>query len=368
MNIMNRLKIMPAYLLVVLFFLYLLNLIVYKTALIIFNISGTSFLIMGILAVLGLSFIFSLLLGIKFYNIFTRTYYLISMIWMGFLGYFFIASVLYILEISYLNGPSRFSALILFGVVIIIGTYGVFHAKKIYIKKINVKIPKLPSLWVGKKVVWISDLHIGQINGKKYVQEVVNKIKNISPDILFIGGDFFDGSISEEVLNCISPFRQLEIPLGIYFVAGNHESYQDSELFFDKIKEMGIIILDNEKKIIDNLQIIGVNFTDTAKENNFRKVLNDLKIEKEIPSILLKHEPKYIKVAEEAGVSFQISGHTHQAQQWPFKYIAYFTYGRFTYGLKKLKNMQVYTSSGVGTWGPPMRVGTNSEIVIFNFV
>ncbi len=368
MNIMNRIKIMPAYMLVILFFLYLINLVIYKVLLVVFNINGNSFLMVGILSFLGLSFIFSLLLGIRYYNIFTRVYYLISMIWMGFLGYFFLASVISILEILYLGNQSRLFAFILFGMIILIGIYGIFHARKIYIKKIDIKISKLSHLWIGKKVVWISDLHIGQINGKKYAQEVVDKIKNISPEIVFIGGDLFDGPISEGVLDCISPFAELEVPLGIFFVAGNHESYRNSNLFFKKIKEMGIKILDNEKIVIDGLQIVGVNFTDTAKENDFREVLDSLKIETEIPSILLKHEPKYIKIAEEKGVSFQISGHTHQAQQWPFQYIANFTYGRFAYGLKTLKDMQIYTSSGVGTWGPPMRVGTNSEIVVFNFV
>lgn len=80
---------------------------------------------------------------------------------------------------------------------------------------------------------------------------------------------------------------------------------------------------------------------------------------------MLKHEPKDLSVAQEAGISLQISGHTHKAQLWPLEYIAQLSYKGYAYGLKRLENMYVYTSSGVGIWGPPMRVGTTDEIVLF---
>ena len=99
----------------------------------------------------------------------------------------------------------------------------------------------------------------------------------------------------------------------------------------------------------------------------FKNVLGGLSFDPRRPSVLLKHEPKDIHIAEEAGISFQISGHTHKAQIWPFNYVTSIIYKRFAYGLQKFKKMQVYTSSGIGTWGPPMRLGSDSEIVIFSF-
>ena len=92
-----------------------------------------------------------------------------------------------------------------------------------------------------------------------------------------------------------------------------------------------------------------------------------LAIDRAKPSILLKHEPSNLPVAQEAGINLMVSGHTHQGQLWPMEYVARWSYKGFAYGLKKLGEMQVFVSSGTGTWGPPMRVGTYGEIVVFIF-
>ena len=99
----------------------------------------------------------------------------------------------------------------------------------------------------------------------------------------------------------------------------------------------------------------------------FKDTIAKLAIDREKVSILLKHEPKDVDIAQEAGISLQISGHTHKAQLWPLGYIAQLIYRNFSYGLKRFKDMAIYVSSGTGTWGPPMRVGTDSEIVLFTF-
>ena len=96
--------------------------------------------------------------------------------------------------------------------------------------------------------------------------------------------------------------------------------------------------------------------------------MNNLKINKDKASILLKHEPKNLKVAEDAGISFQISGHTHKGQQWPFNYLTNLMYKGYGYGLKKHGSMIVYVSSGTGGWGPPLRVGSDYEIVEITFI
>ncbi len=86
------------------------------------------------------------------------------------------------------------------------------------------------------------------------------------------------------------------------------------------------------------------------------------------PSILLNHVPNRLPLAEHAGVSLQLSGHTHGGgQMFPFNLITRRAFGKFTYGLQRFGELQVYTSSGAGTWGPPMRVGTHSEIVLLTF-
>ncbi len=197
---------------------------------------------------------------------------------------------------------------------------------------------------------------------------MVRKIQNISPDIVFIGGDIFDGSKSPEILKFTSPLRELSAPLGIYSITGNHEEFGDSSDFVAAVKMANIHILRNEMINIGELQIIGVDYRNASNKERFQKILSDLQIDKNKASILLKHEPKDIDVAQKEGVSLQISGHTHGAQQWPFGYLAKLIYGQFAYGLNRIGDTQVYTSSGMGTWGPPIRVGTDSEIVVFTFL
>jgi uncharacterized protein len=84
-------------------------------------------------------------------------------------------------------------------------------------------------------------------------------------------------------------------------------------------------------------------------------------------SILLTHAPDHPDIAEAAGFSLQLSGHTHLGQYIPFTWMVRRIYGRFAYGLSRIGQMQVFTSSGAGTWGPPLRLGSNSEIVILRF-
>ncbi len=347
--------------------LFIATFIVYDALILTFGVPEFSIWIAGTLGILTLSILLSLILGSRHYNAFTRAYYRASMIWMGLFGYLFIGALFLLFTALYFIEPSQLLSATLFFLISAIIAYGILHAQKLVVKNITITLPSLPESWRGKKALWISDLHIGQIYGEKRVAQIVENIKKVSPNIVFIGGDLYDGSITTHIVNAIEPFRKLSIPSGIYFVAGNHEGHGDRNLFFKKIKEVGITILNDEKIILDGLQLIGVDFESTTKKTDFQAVLDRLHIDRNLPSILLKHEPRYVELAEKAGISFQISGHTHRAQQWPFEYLAKLTYGRFAYGLQKLENMWTYTSSGAGTWGPPIRVGTDCEIVVFTF-
>jgi hypothetical protein len=112
---------------------------------------------------------------------------------------------------------------------------------------------------------------------------------------------------------------------------------------------------------------VGVHDSEAGSPSELGEILHAAQIDQEKPSILLAHRPVNLTVAEAKGISLQLSGHTHRGQIWPWNLLVSRIYGRFAYGLSRLNRMQVYTSSGVGTWGPPLRVGTQSEIVLFRF-
>jgi predicted MPP superfamily phosphohydrolase len=124
----------------------------------------------------------------------------------------------------------------------------------------------------------------------------------------------------------------------------------------------------DQMALVHGLQLVGVDYAHANDAGRFSKILSALALDKNKPTILLKHEPNNLHIAEEAGVSLQISGHTHYGQQWPFGLLAQLSYQGYAYGLKPFKNMQMLTSSGIGTWGPPMRIGSNAEMVVITFI
>ena len=347
-------------------FLYLINLVVYRTTVLAFNINEIKFqILLGIsLGFFSISFIAATIIGDWHYNVFTRVYYTLSAIWMGLLVYLFFASIIY--EIIYtFSQPSTITGPVILIVVVLLGTYGIIRAQKIIIKKVSISLQNFPNSWKDKKIVWVSDLHLGQIHGPKFAQEITEKVSALSPDIIFIGGDLYDGTGAPDIQELTMPLKKLVAPLGVYFVTGNHEEYGDYKRFLSAVESVGIYTLKDEMIEIEGIQIIGIDHKNALDLVQYKETLSKFAINREKVSILLKHEPRDLDIAHDAGISFQISGHTHNGQMWPLGYIAQITYKGFAYGLKYYKNMLVYTSSGTGTWGPPISIGTNREIVLF---
>ena len=353
--------------LAMLFLIIATNTIVYEGLFRLFSFISPN-LILLVLSFFSIGFLVAVIIGMKHSNLVIRFFYTLTSVWLGFFVYIFLASFTYFILYFFSDKNYIIFGKILVCLAIFFGIYGLINARELFIKKLNIKIPGIPEKWKGRKAIWISDVHIGLIYNKKHIEKIVKKINNLKPDIVFIGGDLFDGISVPSVINFADPLSKIASPLGIYYVSGNHEHYGNINEFNKKIESLGIKILKNEIQIIDNLQIIGTEYSHFGKKGAFRKILSDMNIDKNKPSILLKHEPNDLKIAEEAGITFQISGHVHKGQQWPLNYYAKLFYGKFTYGLKLHGKMQVYVSSGAGTWGPSVRVGSKSEIVEFTFL
>jgi predicted MPP superfamily phosphohydrolase len=165
----------------------------------------------------------------------------------------------------------------------------------------------------------------------------------------------------------IKPFSRISVPYGIYFITGNHEEFYDNTPYLQAVRRAGIHVLDNEKVELDGLQIIGVDYRDSRREEQFRAILEEMNLDPQKPSILLKHAPLHLQVAREHRISFQLSGHTHQGQVFLLRFITSMAYQGYDYGLNCFGDLLVYTSSGAGTWGPPMRLDTKPEIVVITF-
>lgn len=251
------------------------------------------------------------------------------------------------------------------GIALAATAYGLINARIIRQINLSLELPNLPGWWKGKTAVLASDLHLGQILNKGFAKRIVGLINRLNPEIVFIPGDFYDG-VHTDFQGLADIFKKIKAPLGIYFCSGNHELFAGYQKCESALNNAGIKILENQKVEIEGLQIAGVAYK-SERLPNLPQILAGLGLDTSKPSVLLKHVPLQIEEAAAAGVSLQLSGHSHQGQVWPGQHISKPYFRGFDYGLKRLKNLLVYTSSGAGTWGPPMRVLTKSELVQITF-
>ena len=340
------------------------------------NLSPASTLALGnALFVLAFSFMAAALLSFRFSNWPVVALYRIAAVWLGFLNFFFLAACLswaawFALLLSGLSpNPLQFRPLIaavFFSLAALAGLYGLINARRIHIRRVPVTLPNLPESWRGRTALVISDLHLGHVNGLGFSRRIARMAARLNPDIVFIPGDLFDGTKSDPE-RLAAPLKELSPPFGIYFSTGNHEEFGHAERYTETLNRAGVRVLANEKITVDGLQILGIPDRDSINLLRLRATLDSLSIDRGGASVLLNHMPNRLPIVEQAGVSLQLCGHTHGGQLFPFTWLVRRVFGEFTYGLQRLGTLQVYTSSGAGTWGPPMRAGSSAEIVLLRF-
>lgn len=324
-----------------------------------------------VLALLSVSLVLTSFFAFRYSNVLVRCLYATAASWLGILYLFILASavcwIFYSLaKFIHFSLDQKILIEMMIGFALVASLYGFINAGMIRTSRISIQLPYLPEIWKGKTAVWVSDTHLGQVRGYGFAQHVATKIESLRPDIVFIGGDLYDG-LAVDLDRVIEPFSRISAPYGIYFITGNHEEFLDNTPYLQAVRRAGIKVLYNEKVDLDGLQIVGVDYRDSRREEQFRAILQEMDIAPQKPSILLKHAPLHLQVAREQGISFQLSGHTHQGQVFLFRLITSMVYQGYDYGLKWFGDLLVYTSSGAGTWGPPMRLDTKPEIVVITF-
>lgn len=211
-------------------------------------------------------------------------------------------------------------------------------------------------------IVLASDLHIGYHNRRAELARWIDLWNAEQPDLVLIGGDIIDRStrpLFEE--DCASEFHRLNAP--ILSVLGNHEYISGvggAEQFF---ADAHIRLLKDEYLDSLGIRIIGRN----DRSSHRRKPLSELADTTRTFTILLDHQPFDLKEAEAAGIDFQFSGHTHRGQVWPISWITDAMYEK-SWGHYQRGATRYYISSGLGIWGPKIRVGTRSEYLVLHLV
>jgi len=356
--------------------LFLAHWFVYATVAHFWGGMATSWAVKLAFALLSVSFVAASLRGWYSYHPLVRFWYLISAIWLGFASFFLLASVASWIVYG-LNAAAGLSwrpvwiADVAFTTAVAAGFIGLLNATWPRVVRITVALPNLPLQWRGRTAALVSDLHLGHVRNGRFVRRVVNKLLALKSDVVFIAGDLYDG-VAADFEKLARPWSDLvssphAAGLGVYYIAGNHEEFYRNAEYLPPLLRSGVHVLDNEKVEVDGLQVIGVHYRDAVNPEPYRKLLRDMRLDRGRSSVLLLHAPVRLPVSEEEGISLQLSGHTHGGQIFPWTLIAKRVWRKFNHGLQRFGSLQVLTTYGTGTWGPPLRLGTRPEIVLITF-
>lgn len=269
--------------------------------------------------------------------------------------------------------PVRFiSGLFVLLLTIATVSYGMYNANQI--KHISYDISlKESNLASALKVVMISDLHLGAINSEKRLKNIVQEINNLQPDLVCIPGDIFDNDYHaiRHPEEAITLLKSITATYGVYASPGNHDAGKTVTEMWTLLEQTGIKLLNDEHVIIDE-QLVLLGRVDPSPIGGFgdisRKNLTEVmtEVDERLPLIVMDHNPINIdKYGSE--VDLILSGHTHRGQIFPAGLVTKLIYTvDYGYYQKDATSPHVIVTSGVGTWGMPMRVGTNCEIVSIN--
>lgn len=252
--------------------------------------------------------------------------------------------------------------------------FGVAGAiRRAEVRRVSIPIDNLPEELEGYKIAQISDTHISATVRRPEMQAVVDLANGLRADLIAFTGDLVDGHVKHR-RDDVAPIADLSAPDGVYFVTGNHEYYWDLEGWLGEVKRHGLTILENEHRVIQrggsklvvagvpDISLNGPRFPGLGTSDPAR-ALKDAPRDAAV-KVLLAHQPRSCFEAEKAGFDFQMCGHTHGGQIFPWTVLIHF-FHPFVRGLGKLNNMFVYVNPGSIYWGPPLRLGSPSEVTLF---
>ncbi|MFP4468181.1 MAG: metallophosphoesterase [Bacteroidales bacterium] len=305
--------------------------------------------------------------------------------WLAALLYFFLAVLLFDLfrlihhflpfYPAFITGNMDKTRYLLFtGTIVTVAfliTGGFINARNPVVRKMDIQID---SKQQGErdqiKAVLLSDIHLGTVIGNGHLRHIIGQVNSLNPDIILLAGDILDEDLEPLIRqNTGETLKQLKAPLGIYGIMGNHEHIGGAATAHTYLENHGIqMIRDTVLNIEDRFYLAGRDDRDKKRFSgkarlSLERLLHNTDMD--YPVILMDHQPLELEKAAKLGVSMQLSGHTHHGQLWPLSYITQSVY-QLSHGYRNINGMHAYVSTGIGTWGPPVRIGNRPEIVQLN--
>lgn len=245
--------------------------------------------------------------------------------------------------------------------------WGLRAARNPLVRRSEVRLARLPRALDGLRVVQLSDVHIGETLDGAFLQRIVEQVNRLEADLVVLTGDLVDGSV-RRLGPELAPLGALRARHGVYSVTGNHEYYSGGAAWEVELSRLGLRVLHNEHAVLEvgaaRLVVAGV--TDLQGAQFSALDAPDLGAAlrgapEDVPRLLLAHQPRFAKRVAGHRVDLMLSGHTHGGQIFPFNLLVYLQQP-VVRGLREIAGVLTYTSTGVGYWGPPFRIGARGEI------
>jgi uncharacterized protein len=281
----------------------------------------------------------------------------------------FLGKILKILRKETLESPKvripAFWFTVAFSIILLVISYR--NHTETEITQYSIELPKKSSTLDSLKVVIISDLHLTLTTPDNWLKEKVEIINRLKPDIVLIPGDILDTRADlTEGKTFREDFRSIKSKYGVFASTGNHEYYGNYPENYRYILSTGMNLITDSLVLVDSsFYIVGRLDRSQKRRKNLNEVLTAKSLD--LPVLLMDHQPINLKEAQDNNIDMQVSGHTHRGQLFPFNLITKYIY-RLDWGFEKIGNTNFFVSSGLGLWGPPFRLGSNSEIMVVKII
>jgi hypothetical protein len=301
------------------------------------------------------SYLIAAIMESRFPGLFSRLIYIAAALWMGILFILFSLVLVYEILHLFIKFPPVKTGIVLLCISGVLTLYSLINASIVHVKTIRIKSNKVQA---ALNFVQISDLHFGSIRTSSFLSRIIQKINALNPDAVFITGDLVDGPYHYKEED-FAPLRELNMP--VFLVTGNHERYAGLDTVMRFLKKTPVHLLQNAVTNVKGVEIVGID--DADKKRQVEEILPTLKRDAAQFSILLYHRPVpgILKTAQREGIDLVLCGHVHAGQIVPFNFIVSPFY-RPVRGFHKYQGSFLNVLMGTGTWGPPMRLGSSSEI------
>lgn len=280
------------------------------------------------------------------------------------------AFVLALLSLLGWDSPivTHYSALAVIGVVVAVTLFGLLNARRTArVVERDIALRNLPAELEGFRIVQLSDIHVGPTIKRGYIDAIVRRVNELTPDLIVITGDLVDGSVAD-LRDDIAPLAQLSARHGVYVVTGNHEYYAGADSWIAEFQRLNMTVLLNRHVLLKegNARLVLAGISDYSAElfnpgHRSDPVAAFAGAPEDVPRILLAHQPRSAKAVVGLRCDLQLSGHTHGGQFWPWMHFVQWQQP-WVAGLHQVGEMKIYISRGTGYWGPPLRFGAPSEI------